>query len=66
MSREGEADKIYAARLDRLYISRSACCRVSDVCIHPSSFSDHHSVTMDVSLVLTKGKSFNVKLLTRH
>ena len=60
-------DRVHAARLDGLYILRSAWNRLSVAHIHPSTFSDHRSVTMDVSLALTRCKSaywhFNVKLL---
>ncbi len=60
-------EKVSAARLDRLYVSRNMRNRVLNSTIFPTSISDHKCVTMECTLVKRMHKSyywhFNAKLL---
>ncbi len=60
-------NRVSAARLDRFYVSKCFSNRVTDCCICPVGFSDHHLISMTIVMSKLPKKSsywhFNVKLL---
>lgn len=60
-------DRVSAARLDRIYISKCSSNRVVECSFFPVGFSDHHMVLMSLVLSKSSRKSsywhFNAKLL---
>ncbi len=60
-------NRVSAARLDRIYVSKKCNNRVVDCCISPIGFSDHHLIFISVNMEQFPRKSsywhFNAKLL---
>jgi len=60
-------NRVFAARLDRIYVSQNMRNRILKTSIMPTSLSDHKLITAECSLEITNRKScywhFQVKLL---